>query len=104
MTRKARIWTGLTLLLILAFNYAVIGIPLFKRSSSIENKSKAMLVSQLKSGKFLKNSEDEYILEILKREKAYLDRRILILNLVGASLGILIASWVVFGVVAHKKS
>ena len=103
MSRHARIWMGVTILVIVALNYAIIGIPIIKRSSSIDSKSKAMLVSQVKSGKIFKNSEDEYILEILKREKVHLDRKIVILNCVAISLAILVASWVVFGLVVHKR-
>ncbi|MBI4974461.1 MAG: hypothetical protein HZC19_01395 [Candidatus Omnitrophica bacterium] len=103
MTSKARIWIGITLLIVLAFNYAIIGFPMIKRASSIENKSKAMLISQIKSGKVLKNSEDEYILEILKREKGSIDKKILILNSVAISASLLIISWTIFGLLFHRK-
>ena len=103
MTHKARIWIGITLLIVLAFNYAIIGFPMIKRASSIENKSKAMLISQIKSGKVLKNSEDEFILEILKREKASVDRKILVLNGIAISLVIVVISWTAFGLLFHRK-
>lgn len=103
MSRKARMWLGATLLLILAFNYAIIGLPLIKRASSIETKSKAILISQVKSGKVLKNSEDEFILEILKREKASIDRKMLVLNGIAASLVIIVVSWTAFGLLFHRK-
>lgn len=103
MSRKARMWIGATLLIVVVFNYIIVGMPLFKRSSSLEDKYKAMLIKQVKSGEILKGSGNEYILEIFKREKSAIDRRILILNCVAASLSIFVASWVIFGLVAHKR-
>lgn len=102
MSRKARLWLGATLLLVIIFNYAIIGFPLIKRASSIEAKTKAMLVSQVKSGKVMKNSEDEFILEILKRERSSLGRKILILNGIAISLTIAVASWTAFGMIVKK--
>ena len=103
MTRKARIWIGITLLVVLAFNYAIMGIPLLKKASSLEDKYKALLIRQVKSGEILKGSGDEHILEIFKREKSGIDKKILILNCVAASLAILIFSWVIFGLVVHRR-
>lgn len=103
MSRRARIWIGITLLAVLAFNYVAIGFPLIKRVSSIEDKSKSILVSQVKSGKVFKNTEDEYILDILKREKRAIDKKIFILNIVSISALIIIASWTVFGLIFYKR-
>lgn len=102
MSRKARIWVGVTLLVMLAFNYAMIGVPLFRRAASLENKSNTMLAAEMKkSGKALKYSDDYYILEILRREKTSLDRKIFILNVACASALIIIASWTIFGLVFY---
>lgn len=103
MSRNARLWIGVTLLIIIAFNYAAIGIPLLKKSASIQEKSKAILIKQVKSGEVLKNSEDEYILNIFRREKVSIDHQMIILNTAAISLLIMIVSWTVFGLIAPKK-
>jgi len=103
MSRKSRLWTGVTLLAVLAINYALIGIPLIRRSASIERKSRAMLMSQVKSGKVFKDSEEEYLIEIFRRERAGISWKILILNCAGASLLIAIASWTAFGLIVPRR-
>jgi hypothetical protein len=103
MTRKARIWTGATLLLVIAINYAIIGLPLMRKSASLQDKYRDILIKQVKSGTIFKDSEGEYILEVFKREKSGIERKLLVLNLAGVSLAVLIASWTVFGLIAHKK-
>ena len=50
MTRKGRMWTGATLLVIIALNYAIIGFPLIKKSESVKEKAKMILVRQVPSG------------------------------------------------------
>ena len=96
MTRKARIWMGLTLLMVLVFNYLMFGYPLFKKKAYIQKRSQAILV--------VKNADDEYILEILRKEKEIVDRKIRIINCIGISFAIIITSWTVFGLIVHKKS
>lgn len=103
MSRKARMWVGVTLLIVVVFNYIIVGVPLIRKASSIEDKYKTILIKQVKSGEILKGSGDEYILEIFKREKSAIDRRILILNCTAASISILVASWVVFGLLFNRK-
>lgn len=103
MTRKGRMWVGVTLLLVLLFNYAVIGVPLMRRSESMKERSRSILIKQVKGKGPFNSSEDEYLLEIFKKERASLGRRILILNCAAVSLGILIMSWTAFGLVTHKK-
>ena len=62
------------------------------------------MISQVKSGKLFKGAlGDEYILEVLKKEKVSIDRKILVLNCAAASLSILVASWVIFGLIFHRK-
>jgi len=102
MMRKARLWTGVTLLLVLLFNYAILGVPLIKKSISLKEKYRATLIRQVKSGEVFKGSDDEYILEIFRKEKAVVDRNMLILNSLAVSLVILIASWMIFGIVMHR--
>ena len=80
MSRKARTWISATLLAILLLNYLVIAIPLYRRIGSLETKVKAMMIKQVRSGEVLKNSEDNYIIDIFKRELIALDRRAVIVN------------------------
>lgn len=103
MTRKGRLWAGATALLILVFNYAAIGFPMIKREATIKDQTKALLIRQVKSDRVFKNSEDEYMLDIFRREKASLDKRLLILNSVTATLSIIILSWTVFGIITQRK-
>jgi len=103
MTHKARLWTGVTIFVILALNYAAFAIPLAKRSSSIEERAMTMMREDFESGKALKGSENDYILQILKKEKAVVDRKLGFLNMAAASLAIIIASWTLFGVMINKR-
>ncbi|MFA5146151.1 MAG: hypothetical protein WC515_02065 [Candidatus Omnitrophota bacterium] len=103
MIRKTRIWIGATLFLVLAFNYVLIGVPLFHRKAAVEDRARAIIVKQAKADKVFKNSEEEYLLDIFRREKAGLERNILTLNGIGATLVILLASWVAFGLIVKRK-
>ena len=102
MTTKARLWTGVTVLLIIAFNYTLIGFPLYRRAASIQDKSRTIILNQVKSGKVL-GSEDEYIIEILKKEKRSIDKEVVVLNSAAISLAIVAISWTVFGLIFRKR-
>jgi hypothetical protein len=103
VTKKARIWIGTTLLAIIIFNYIVIGFPLYRKMSSLENKIKVMMIKQVKSGDVLRNSEDNYIMDILKKETLALDRKIVVLNCAAVSVVVIIVSWVVFGLIFYRE-
>lgn len=104
MSRKSRLWVGITFFIVLMFNYAVIGFPLYRKASSLNDKATTMLMNRIKSGKALKNaSEEEYILDIFRREKAAIDQKLFMLNLISISIAIVIASWTAFGLVFHKR-
>lgn len=103
MTRKGRAWIGITALFVIAFNYIVIGLPMIKREATIKDQTKAILIKQVKSGTIFKVNQDEYMLDIFRREKASLDKRLLILNSVTATAAIIVISWTVFGVISQKK-
>jgi len=102
MTRKARLWTGVTIFVILLLNYATFAIPLAKRASSIEDRAMAMMREDFESGKALKGSDNDYILEILKKEKSAVDRKLGTLNMAAASLAIVVVSWTLFGLILNK--
>jgi len=103
LTSKGRAWIGITALFIIAFNYMVIGFPMIQRESTIKDQTKAILIKQVKSDTVFKNNEDEYMLDIFRREKSSLDRKLLVLNLITATLAIIAISWTVFGVIAQKR-
>ena len=93
MSRRARIWIGVTLLAIILFNYLVIGIPLYKRMSSLDSKVKI----------FTKYSEDTYVIDVLKREMITINKKIVVLNCVAASLAIIVTSWIIFGLAVSRE-
>jgi len=95
MTRKARIWIGGTLLLIIALNYALIGIPLAKRSLSLHEKTRSIIMS--------KSADDEFVLELFRKESAVIQKKCDMLNGISLSLVIIVASWAVFGLVFQRK-
>ena len=103
MTKKARIWIGTTLLIIIIFNYLVMSLPLYKRMNSLENRIKVMMIKQVKSGEVLKNTEDNYIIDVLKTETIKLDRKIVIINCVAVSVVVFIISWLLFGIIVHRE-
>ncbi|MDO8536557.1 MAG: hypothetical protein Q7S30_06100 [Candidatus Omnitrophota bacterium] len=92
MSGKARIWVGVTLLLIILFNYLAIGVPLYKRTHSLDSKVKI----------FAKHSEDTYVIDVLKREMVTIDKKIVMLNCVAVSLAIIIVSWIIFGLAVNR--
>lgn len=101
MTAKARAWTGVTLLAVLALNYLIIGIPLTRKSVAIKEKANVIITNEVKAGKLLQG--DDYMLEIFRKEKSSIDRKMLILNCVSLSLLIIIGSWTAFGIILNKK-
>ena len=104
MSRKARLWTGATLILILAFNYGLIGMPLIRKAVSINDKTTTMLMDKVKAGHALRtSSEEEYILDIFRREKASLAWQLVWVNAVSLTILIAIASWTLFGLAVPRK-
>lgn len=104
MTRRARLWIGATLVVILAFNYGIIGLPLIRKAMSLHDKTTVALMQQIKSGHALRtSSEEEYLLDIFRREKESITRQLVVVNAISLTLVILIASWTLFGLVGSKK-
>jgi hypothetical protein len=103
MNPKARLWVGATLLIVILANYALIGVPLMSKSSSIKARAKVILVKQAKSNSIFNNSDDEYLLDVFRREKSAIDNKITILNAVTATLAFIAASWTIFGMVFRRK-
>jgi len=103
MSRKARLWIGSTLLAIIAFNYAAIGFPLYKNMASLEKRTKEIMIRQLKSGGPFKNSEDGYVVDVLKKETINLDRKLVILNCAAVSIVVILVSWMAFGLISGRQ-
>ncbi|MCM8760906.1 MAG: hypothetical protein NC938_04515 [Candidatus Omnitrophica bacterium] len=102
MTAKARLWIGITLLIVIAINYALIGFPMMSKSLSIQNKAKAILVKQAKSTNIFKNSDDEYMLEVFRREKAAIETKITVLNSIATTVAFIVLSWTLFGLIFRR--
>ena len=45
MSKNARIWIGATLMIIIAFNYLVMALPLYSRMNSLENRIKVLMIN-----------------------------------------------------------
>ena len=104
MTRKARLWTGATLIIILAFNYGIIGMPLIHKAISLNDKATTIMMAKIKAGNALRtSSEEDYILDIFRREKESITRKLVILNTIALTFVIIIGSWTLFGLVLPKK-
>lgn len=104
MSRKSRLWIGITLLTVLAINYLIIGVPLFAKAGSIESRYKAAVAKQIKaSNRIFKGSEDEYLVDIFRRERQAVARSLLVLNTVALSVMILVGSWTAFGLIMHRE-
>ena len=104
MTRKARLWIGATLILILAFNYGIFGMPLIRKAMSINDKATKMLMTKIKSGNVLRSSsEEDYVFDIFRREKETITRKLVILNAISLTILVVIGSWTLFGLVLPGK-
>ncbi len=103
MKRNIRLWIGVTALVIILINYVLIGVPLLSKSSSIQSKAKAILVKQAKSSGIFSGSDDEYMLEIFRKEKAAIDTKVTILNSVAVTLVFIAGSWTIFGLIFRAK-
>lgn len=103
MSRETRLWIGITLLVIVVFNYLSIGIPLYKKTSSLQSKIKVMMIKQVKSGQLTQDTEDNYIIDILKKESSALNKKITLLNCTAVSIVIIIISWLIFSLVMRRK-
>lgn len=104
MTRRSRSWTGVTLLILLVFNYFLFGFSLAKKRIAIRKNAESILIRQVKDGTVLKDSDESYVLDILKKEKIAIDKKIRILDAVTVSCIIVVISWTAFGLISGKKT
>ena len=104
MTRRARLWVGATLILILAFNYGIIGLPLIRKAIYLNDKATKMLMTKIKSGNALRtSSEEDYVLDVFRREKDSITRKLIVVNVISLTFVIIIGSWTLFGLVMPRK-
>ena len=104
MSAKARLWIGVTLLIVIMVNYILIGVPLMSKSRSVQEKAKVILIKQAKSNNIFSNtSDDEYLIDVFRKEKAAIDTKIMILNAIAATLAFFAASWTIFGLIFRRK-
>lgn len=105
MDPKARLWIGSTLLVVILINYILIGAPLLSKSGAVQAKAKAILIKQSKSSNiFTNNSDDEYLIDVFRKEKSAIDTKLTILNAVAVTLALIAASWTVFGLIFRRRS
>jgi len=102
MSKKARIWIGSTILAVMIFNYAVIGLPLYRKISLLENRIRLIMIKQVKMGNILSDSEDNYVLDLLKKETITIDRKLVVLNCAAVSAIIITMSWMIFGLAVSR--
>ena len=102
MSSKARMWLGITFLLALAVNYIIIGAPMIRRAEALKVEARAILIKYAKSTQTFTDMENDYLLQIFRKEQTNIGRQILILNCASATIGLLVISWTVFGIL-HKK-
>jgi len=103
MNRKTRAWIGITLLILVAFNYVIFAYPLVKKGLSIKHGENSILVRHVKKGEEVKYSDEDYVLEILRKEKSNINRKVRNLNYITLTCIIVVVSWTAFGLVFHKK-
>ena len=95
MTRKAKLWIGVTIFIVLMFNYGMVAYPMYSRIKSLQVKEKSII--------FAKTPDDEYFLEVFKQERRKLEDKLKAANMLAASLTLIIISWTAFSMVVHKK-
>jgi hypothetical protein len=94
----------MTLILILAFNYGLFGMPLIRKAMSLNDKATKVLMAKIKTGNALRSSsEEDYILDIFRREKEAVTHKLIVWNAISLTCLILILSWTAFGLVINKK-
>ena len=103
MNPKARLWIGGTVFIVILINYILVGAPLISKSNSIQAKAKAILVKQAKSSGIFNNSDDEYLIDVFRKEKSAIDTKITVLNAIAATLAFFALSWTIFGLIFKRK-
>ena len=103
MDPKKRLWIGVTLLVVILFNYMLMGAPLLSKAYSINQKTKAILVKQARPSGMFNSMDDEYLLDLFRKERSTIDTKMRVLNAVAATVTFLVLSWTLFGLVFKRK-
>jgi len=103
MSRKARLWIGATLFVALALNYIIIGAPLIRRSEALKIEMRALLIKYAKSSANFMDMENDYLLQVFRKEQSTLNWQILLLNCASATIALLVVSWTAFGMLHSKR-
>lgn len=103
MEPRKRLWIGVTLLIVILFNYILIGVPLLSKSNSISHKTKTILIKQAKPSGIFNNMDDDYMLDVFRKERANVDTKIMILNAISATVTFFVLSWTLFGLIFKRK-
>ncbi len=103
MEPRKRLWIGATLMAVIIFNYILIGAPLLSKSYSINQKTKVILVKQIRSSGIFNNMDDEYMLELFRKERSTINTKIMILNALTVTVTFLALSWTLFGLIFKRK-
>jgi hypothetical protein len=78
--------------------------PLIRKAASLNDKATKILMSKIKSGNALRtSSEEDYILDIFRREKESVARRLTGVNVISLTILIVVGSWTLFGLVLPGK-
>ena len=68
--------------------------PLIRKAMSLNDKATTVLMNKIKSGHALRtSSEEEYILDIFRRERESVIRKLVVVNAVALTFVIIIISW-----------
>jgi hypothetical protein len=84
-------------------NYVIIGAPIIRMNEAIKTQTRSILLKQAKAGELFNNPQDEYLVNLFRKEKASNDRKVLLLNCVSASLAFVVLSWMIFGIAGRRR-
>jgi hypothetical protein len=84
-------------------NYIIIGAPMIRRSEALKIEVRSILIKYARSSATFNEMENDYLMQVFRKEQTNLGRQILVLNCASATLGLFIMSWTVFGVLRSKR-
>jgi hypothetical protein len=103
MTKRTSLWIGGTLALLLMLNYFIFAMPLVRKARAINNKANSIIITRAKDTGAFEESDENYVLDILRQEKRKITNSMNTLNAVSASLGLVILSWTAFAFFTAKN-
>jgi hypothetical protein len=76
---------------------------MIRRAEALKVEVRAILLKYAKSDAGFNNMENDYLMQVFRKEQSGLGRQILLLNCASATLGLLVISWTVFGILHGKQ-